>query len=151
MVTREPTITDRGRKSRRIVAVPIERQTTQRTKPSSLSQIRFCPVDRNRRIPNGPSGGVGGRRERSRLLPDWFNLAPVAFDHDPAVVTVLPVGLHPALIVLWWVIPAAWGPGVVVVVVAMIAVDPDRLPVRPRTAALVHIVRWPDPDRYLRQ
>src|SRR5665213_904865 len=25
----------------------------------------------NRRMPNGTSGGVGGRREQSRLLPDW--------------------------------------------------------------------------------
>jgi hypothetical protein len=63
VATREPTIVDRGRKSRRTSRVPKEHQATQRTKPSSLPQIRFCPVDRNRRIPNGPSGGVGGRRE----------------------------------------------------------------------------------------
>jgi hypothetical protein len=74
----------------------------------------------------------------------WFNLAPVAFDHHPAVVMVLPAALDPALMLLGWAIPAAGGPGVVVVVVTMISVDPNRLPVRTWTAALIHVVRWPD-------
>lgn len=33
----------------------------------------------NRRMPNGTSGGVGGRRERSRLLPDRHMLIKRAY------------------------------------------------------------------------
>src|SRR5665213_228617 len=33
----------------------------------------------NRRMPNGTSGGVGGRREQSRLLPDLASRAALAF------------------------------------------------------------------------
>jgi hypothetical protein len=54
----------------RAIAVFYDRQATQSTKRYSLQQIEFCPVDRNRRIPNGPSGGVGGRRGQPRLLTD---------------------------------------------------------------------------------
>ena len=59
-----------GPEAPRAIAVSYDHQTTQYTKRYSLQQIEFCPVDRNRRIPNGPSGGVGGRRGQPRLLPD---------------------------------------------------------------------------------
>jgi len=31
----------------------------------------------NRRMPNGTSGGVGGRRRWRLLLPDWFRWTPL--------------------------------------------------------------------------
>lgn len=80
-----------------------------------------------------------------------LNLAPVSFNHDPAAALVLPVAPDPALVLLGWMIPTAWIPYIMVVVVAMITVDPDGSPVRARSAALVNIMRRPDANGYLRQ
>src|SRR5271166_2991538 len=46
--TREPTMQPAGPEVPRAIGVPIGCQATRRTKPNSLPQIRFCPVDRNR-------------------------------------------------------------------------------------------------------
>src|SRR5665213_1429355 len=37
----------------------------------------------NRRMPNGTSGGVGGRREQSRLLPDGRGVRPYGVRPGP--------------------------------------------------------------------
>jgi hypothetical protein len=42
----------------------------------------FSPVDRNRPMPNGTYGGVGGRRGRPRLLPDPRQAA-MSFAEEP--------------------------------------------------------------------
>src|ERR1017187_9072379 len=96
-----------------------------------------------------PEGPPKQRRRgiEPRLLLCKHALLPVSIPHHPAVVMMLPTVPHPALMFLGWMIPAAWGPGVMVIVVAMISVDPDGSSVRPRTATLVYVMRWPDTNR----
>ncbi len=60
--TQEPSIVDKGGEIPKKIEVPTQARRHNARNKYSPAQIRFCPVDRNRRIPNGPSGGVGGLR-----------------------------------------------------------------------------------------
>jgi hypothetical protein len=75
----------------------------------------------------------------------------MAFDQNPTIVMVNPVMGNPMRAVMGWAIPAAGNPDVVPAVPAVIAINPNEIPLRWRRATLNDGGRWANANHNLRK
>jgi hypothetical protein len=86
------------------------------------------------------------------LIEQWSSdLAPVAFDQDPAAAAVDPVVGNPVRAGMGWAIPAAGDPDVTGAVPAMITGDPHKAAIGRRRTALNDGGRWANANHHLRK
>src|SRR5579863_4004832 len=103
-----------------------------------------CP---RAQLPNYADGvptyrGIEKAGPKSRLLSRRLRLAPVAFDHHPAAMTVNPAMGNPNCMLMWRTVPTPRNPYIAVPVPAVVARNPHIAVLRRRGTPFHDRCRW---------